>query len=124
MPLGSLRGRISIARVPRGTRTTITCVNWKPTSKPPTSVPADDQIAAAEANVHALEASLALADWNLSQKRQSCPQAGLVYDLLYQQGEWVAAGKPVVALLPPENVKVRVFVPEAKVGTRFNRVNV
>jgi len=77
----------------------------------------DDQIAAAEANVRALEAALAQADWNLSQKRQNCPQAGLVYDLLYQQGEWVAAGKPVVALLPPENVKVRVFVPEAKVGS-------
>ena len=31
-----------------------------------------DQIAAAEANVRALEAALARADWDLSQKRQSC----------------------------------------------------
>ncbi len=77
----------------------------------------DDQVAAAEANVRALEAALAQADWNLAQKRQSVPQNGLVYDLLYQQGEWVAAGKPVVALLPPGNVKVRAFVPEAKVGS-------
>jgi HlyD family secretion protein len=77
----------------------------------------DDQIAAADANVRALEAALAQADWNLSQKRQSSPSTGLVYDLLYQQGEWVAAGKPIVALLPPENVKVRAFVPEEKVGT-------
>jgi len=77
----------------------------------------DDQIAAAEANVRALEAALAQADWNLAQKRQDSPQSGLVYDLLYQQGEWVAAGKPVVALLPPENIKVRAFVPEATVGT-------
>ena len=76
----------------------------------------DDQVAAAEANVRALEAALAQADWNLSQKRQSSPSTGLVYDLLYQQGEWVAAGKPIVALLPPENVKVRAFVPEEKVG--------
>jgi HlyD family secretion protein len=77
----------------------------------------DDQITAAEANVHALEAALAQADWNLAQKRQDAPQSGLVYDLLYQQGEWVAAGRPVVALLPPENIKVRAFVPEGMVGT-------
>lgn len=77
----------------------------------------DDQIAAAAANVHALEAALAQADWNLAQKRQDAPQSGLIYDVLYQQGEWVSAGKPIVALLPPQNVKVRVFVPEAKVGS-------
>jgi HlyD family secretion protein len=77
----------------------------------------DDQIAAAEANVRALEAALAQADWNLSQKRQNAPQNGLVYDTLYQQGEWVTAGRPIVSLLPPENVKVRAFVPENRVGT-------
>lgn len=77
----------------------------------------DDQVAAAEANVRALEAALAQAEWNLSQKRQNAPQEGLVFDTLYQQGEWVAAGRPVIALLPPENVKVRAFVPEERVGT-------
>ena len=77
----------------------------------------EDQVAAAEANVRALDASLARADWSLAQKRQSAPQGGLVFDTLYQQGEWVAAGRPVVALLPPANVKVRAFVAEARVGT-------
>ena len=28
----------------------------------------------------------------------------------------MAADRPVIALLPPENVKLRVFVPEAQVG--------
>jgi HlyD family secretion protein len=56
-------------------------------------------------------------DWSFSQKRRSAPQAGLVYDTLYRQGEWVAAGKPVVALLPPQNIKVRAFVPETRVGS-------
>jgi len=74
------------------------------------------QVAAAAAVLKSQEAALAQADWNLAQKRQSSPSTGLVYDLLYQQGEWVAAGKPVVALLPPENIKVRAFVPEEKVG--------
>ena len=31
-------------------------------------------------------------------------------------GEWVPAGSPVVRMLPPGNVKVRFFVPEAAVG--------
>ena len=74
------------------------------------------QVAAAAAALKSQEAALAQADWNLAQKRQSSPSTGLVYDLLYQQGEWVPAGKPVVALLPPENIKVRAFVPEEKVG--------
>jgi HlyD family secretion protein len=76
-----------------------------------------DQVAAAEANVRALEAALAEAQWNLSQKSQAAPQAGLVFDTLYREGEWVAAGRPVVSLLPPENIKVRVFVPETRIGT-------
>jgi HlyD family secretion protein len=76
-----------------------------------------DQIAAAEANVRALEAALARAEWDLSQKRQNVSQAGLVFDTLYRTGEWVAAGRPVVVLLPPANIKVRAFVPEVRVGT-------
>src|SRR5262249_30928140 len=76
----------------------------------------DDQIAAAEADVRAREAALAAAEWNLSQKKQTAPQAGEVFDTLYYQGEWVAAGRPVVALLPPGNIKVRAFVPEPQIA--------
>jgi HlyD family secretion protein len=76
----------------------------------------DDQIAAAQAGVRALEAALARAEWDLSQKSRTAPAAGLVFDTLYRPGEWVAAGRPVVALLPPENVKVRAFVAETRVG--------
>ncbi len=75
-----------------------------------------DQIAAAEAVVQAQEAALAKAEWDLSQKRQNAPQAGVVFDTLYREGEWVAAGRPIVALLPPPNVKVRAFVPETQIG--------
>jgi len=60
---------------------------------------------------------LTQAEWNLEQKKQTAPQTGLIYDTLFRQGEWVAAGKPVVALLPPQNIKVRAFVPEARVGS-------
>jgi HlyD family secretion protein len=75
-----------------------------------------DQIAAAEANVRALEAALARARWSLSQKQQAAPQSGLVFDTLYRPGEWVAAGRPVVMLLPPQNIKVRAFVPETRLA--------
>jgi len=85
-----------------------------------------DQIAAAEANVRALEAALSGAEWELSQKRQAAPQAGQVFDTLYREGEWVAAGRPVVALLPPQNIKVRAFVPEQRISAvhRGDRVQV
>ncbi len=76
----------------------------------------DDQIAAGAAAVRALQAALERADWELSQKSQAAPADGLVFDTLYRPGEWVAAGRPVMALLPPENVKVRAFVAEARVG--------
>jgi HlyD family secretion protein len=56
-------------------------------------------------------------DWSFDQKKQDAPQSGLVYDTLFRQGEWVPAGKPVVVLLPPQNVKVRAFVPETIVGS-------
>ncbi len=75
-----------------------------------------DQIAAAAANMKATEATLARAEWDLSQKSQAAPQAGLIYDTLYRQGEWVNAGRPVVVLLPPQNIKVRAFVPETRIS--------
>jgi HlyD family secretion protein len=59
---------------------------------------------------------LAKAEWDLSQKRQNAPQAGLVYDTLFRVGEWVGPGRPVVALLPPNHVKVRAFVPETEIA--------
>lgn len=76
-----------------------------------------DLVVAADAEVRAREAALAKAEWDLSQKRQRAPKSGLVFDTLYREGEWVAAGRPVVALLPPQNVKVRAFVPQARIGT-------
>lgn len=76
-----------------------------------------DQVVAAEAEVRAREAALARAEWELGQKRQQAPKSGLVFDTLYREGEWVPSGRPVVVLLPPENVKVRAFVSEKRIGT-------
>lgn len=76
-----------------------------------------DQVAGAEANVEATRAALAKAEWSLAQKRQRASAEGVVFDTLYREGEWVPAGRPLVALLPPGNVKLRAFVPQATVGS-------
>ena len=75
-----------------------------------------DQIAAQEAQTAAAQAALDQAAWRLGQKTVAAPVAGQVFDVLYQPGEWVAAGRPVVRLLPPGNVKIRFFVPEMALG--------
>ncbi len=76
-----------------------------------------DQVMAARAAVDAAREALGQARWNLDQMTQQALVGGLVYDTLHYQGEWVAAGSPVVVLLPPENVKARFFVPEAVAGS-------
>jgi HlyD family secretion protein len=73
-----------------------------------------DAIAAAEAEVAAAVAAGERIDWSVTEKTQFAPRAALVFDTLYREGEFVAAGNPVVSLLPPENLKVRFFVPEAE----------
>jgi HlyD family secretion protein len=72
-----------------------------------------DVIAAAEADAAASQAALDRAGWSVAQKSRSAPVGALVYDTLFREGEYITAGQPVVALLPPANIKVRFFVPEA-----------
>jgi HlyD family secretion protein len=76
----------------------------------------DDEIKAAEAEVQAFTAALAKAEWSLYQKKQIAPADARVHDTLYRVGEWVAAGNPVVSLLPPTNIKVRFFVPQSELS--------
>lgn len=71
-----------------------------------------DVVAAAAQEVAAAEAAVAQAEWSVAQKNPAAPCAALVYDTLFRVGEFVPAGRPVVSLLPPENIKARFFVPE------------
>lgn len=73
----------------------------------------DDEIDAAEAAVATVRAMLAQAEWRLEQRALVAPADALVADTLYVAGEYVPANSPVVSLLPPGNVKLRFFVPEA-----------
>jgi len=83
-----------------------------------TRLPArEDQIRGQSAQVAAARAAQSQAAWRLDQKQAAASQAALVADTLYREGEWVAAGSPVVRLLPPGNVKLRFFVPETAAGS-------
>jgi len=84
----------------------------------------DKEIAAAQADVEAARAVLSQSDWRLAQRAVSAHAASaaggsanvLVHDTFYSEGEWVAAGSPVVSLLPQGGLKLRFFVPETSVG--------
>jgi HlyD family secretion protein len=66
------------------------------------------------AQVASQQAALDKAQWAFDQKQQFAPANAQVQDTLYRQGEFVAAGNPVIVLLPPANLKVRFFVPQEK----------
>jgi HlyD family secretion protein len=76
-----------------------------------------DALSVAKANVAAARAALQQADWQLAQKTVTATRNGLVNDTYYQQGEWIPAGSPVLSILPPENRKVRFFIPEPQLGS-------
>ena len=76
-----------------------------------------DERAAADAQVEAARQVLRQSEWRQQQKQQAAPEAGQVADTFFRPGEFVAAGQPVVALLPPANIKARFFIPEAEFAT-------
>ncbi len=72
---------------------------------------------AAQADVSAATAQLTHADWLVTQTAPLSPVTGRVEETLYQVGEWIPAGSPVVTLLAPEAVKIRFYIPEAALAT-------
>jgi len=68
----------------------------------------------AEMTLRTADARLNSAQTRLTRRKVFSPVSGTVQQIYFRQGEMVAAGRPVLALLPPENLKVRFFVPEAK----------
>jgi len=70
------------------------------------------EVSGQEAAVEAARAAVAMAEWRLVQRRAAAPVSARVADVLARPGETVAAGTPVVSLLPPGNIFVRFFVPE------------
>ncbi len=59
------------------------------------------------------EARLNSSRTRLMRRKVFSPAGGTIQQVYFRPGEVVPAGKPVVALLPPGNVKLRFYVPEA-----------
>jgi HlyD family secretion protein len=67
----------------------------------------------AQAELRSSEARLASAQTRLGRRVINSPVTGTVQQVYFRPGEMVPAGRPIVALLPPGNLKIRFFVPEA-----------
>jgi HlyD family secretion protein len=66
-----------------------------------------------EAALRTAQARLNSSQTRLDRRKVASPVTGSVEQIYFRVGEMVPAGKPVVALLPPANLKVRFFVNEA-----------
>lgn len=77
----------------------------------------EEQITAQEAAVDAFRTAITTAQWSLDERRAVAPAAGTVQDVYYRLGEQVAAEQAVLQLLPPENIKLKIYVPEPQIGS-------
>ena len=80
------------------------------------SVGRTQEIEAARAELDAARAAEAQARNRYDDKSLAAPADSLVADTYFRVGEWVPAGAPVVSLLPPQNIKLRFFVAEPRLG--------
>jgi HlyD family secretion protein len=68
---------------------------------------------AAQAGLREAEARVNTSRTRLARRKIASPVTGTVQQVYFRPGEVVTASRPIVALLPPGNIKVRFFVPEA-----------
>lgn len=59
------------------------------------------------------ESAVRSAQTRLDRRKLVSPVTGTVQQVYFRPGELVPAGKPVISVLPPGNIKVRFYVPEA-----------
>ena len=67
----------------------------------------------AEASLRQAKANLEWSQTRLARRNAYSPSEATVEQIYYRPGETVPAGRPVVALLPPANLKLRFFAPQA-----------
>jgi HlyD family secretion protein len=72
----------------------------------------EEDIAAARQTLTATEARRNSAETKLARRKLASPVSGTVQQVYYRPGEMVPAGRPVLSILPPGNIKVRFFVGE------------
>ena len=67
----------------------------------------------AAALLRSAEARLNSSKTKLDRRRMLSPVAGMIQEVYFRVGEMVEPGRPIVSIVPPGNVKVRFFVPQA-----------
>lgn len=75
-----------------------------------------DEINKQRSQVEAAKLEQDKARWDVEQTTIISPVNAKVFDVLYKAGERPSAGRPIVSLLPPNNIRVRFFIPEAKLA--------
>lgn len=73
-----------------------------------------EDIEAAEGVVHQAQARLTSAETRRAQRNVAAPADGVIQEIYFRVGEIVPSGRPVLSLLPPGNLKLRFFVPQAE----------
>jgi HlyD family secretion protein len=72
----------------------------------------EEEIAAARQMLAAAESRKSSAETKLARRKLVSPVSGAVQQIYFRPGEMVPAGRPVLSILPPGNIKVRFFVGE------------
>lgn len=68
------------------------------------------------ANLRQAQANLEWSKTRLARRRALSPATGSIEEVYFRPGETVPAGRPVIALLPPSNLKIRFFAPETELA--------
>lgn len=62
------------------------------------------------------QARVNTSETRLNRRRMAAPIDGVVQQIYFREGETVPAQRPVISILPPDNMKVRFFVPETELA--------
>ena len=73
----------------------------------------EEDIAAARQSLAAALARQTASQTKLARRKLVSPVTGAVQQVYYRPGELVPAGRPVLSILPPGNIKLRFFVAQA-----------
>lgn len=71
----------------------------------------------ADAALRQAQANLTWSQTRLTRRSAYSPADGTIHQVYFRPGESVMPGHPVIAMLPPANLKIRFFVPEALLPT-------
>ncbi len=74
------------------------------------------EIVAAGAAITQAQAERDQIEVRIARQTVYAPANGVIQDVYFWPGEIVAAGQPILALLPPQNRKIRFYVPETQLS--------